>query len=108
MYQALIAAADAALQFRTYGFGGLSGALMDEIAAGLPAVANTSLATAMEAPGYVATIPDDVSPALAAEKLGTLLDRPGQGREEDERRAFVAAHGVDSYAEKMLQGLGLG
>ena len=107
-YQALIAAADAALQLRRSDFGGLSGALMDEIAVGLPAVANISLATAMDAPSYVATIPDDLSPALAAEKLATLFDLPGRVRNEEDRRAFVATHHVDGYARKMLQGLGLG
>ncbi len=108
IYQALIAAADAALQFRRSDFGGLSGALMDEIAVGLPAVANISLATAMDAPSYVATIPDDLSPALAAERLAAMFDLPGRDRNEEDRRAFVAAHHVDGYALKMLQGLGLG
>ncbi len=106
-YQALLIGADAAIQFRTYGLGGLSGALLDEIAVGLPTVANASLAEAMQAPSYVLAVPDGISPVLAAEQLATIMESPGRVRNEEERRAFCATHSVENYASLMLRGLGL-
>ena len=106
-YQAYLAAADAALQFRTYGFGGLSGAMLDEISVGLPVIANAHLADAMEAPGYVARVPDGLSPVLAAEQAAAIFERGDRSRYEDERRAFVTAHSVTVYADRLLEGLDL-
>ncbi len=44
VYQAYLQAADLGIQLRTFGFGSVSGALIDCIAAGLPTVANDDLA----------------------------------------------------------------
>jgi len=106
-YQAYLAAADAAIQLRTYGFGGLSGAMLDGICVGLPTVANAHLAEAMESPSYVATIPDGLSPVLAAERLLEIFDSPVREDFEDERRAFLQAHSVEAYAKRLLSGMGL-
>ena len=106
-YQMLLVGADAAIQFRTYGFGGLSGALLDEIAVGLPAVANAGLAEAMQAPSYVATVPNGISPVLAAERVAALFEQGDGARREEERQAFVVEHSVDVYATRLLEGLGL-
>jgi glycosyltransferase involved in cell wall biosynthesis len=107
IYQAYLAAADAAIQLRTYGFGGLSGAMLDGIAAGVPTIANTHLAEAMESPSYVVRIPDGLSPVLAAERLLEIFSGDVREDVEDERRAYLEAHSVNAYAERLLNGLGL-
>lgn len=106
-YQAYLAAADAAIQLRIYKFGGLSGAMLDGIAAGLPTIANEHLAEAMESPSYVARIPDGLSPVLAAEKLLEIFELDGRMQFEDERRAFLQTHSVDAYAKRLMDGMGL-
>ena len=73
-YRAWLVAADVSVQLRTYGLGGLSGALLDCIAAGLPAVANEHLAAAMEAPDYVARVPDSLSAVLLAETIASIVE----------------------------------
>jgi glycosyltransferase involved in cell wall biosynthesis len=106
IYQAYLAAADAAIQLRIYGFGGLSGAMLDGIAAGVPTIANAHLAEAMESPSYVARIPDGLSPVLAAEELMEIFNGDTREDFEDERKAFLEAHSVDAYAERLLNGMG--
>jgi glycosyltransferase involved in cell wall biosynthesis len=105
-YQAYLAAADAAIQLRIYEFGGLSGAMLDGIAAGIPTVANSHLAEAMESPSYVARIPNGLSPVLAAERLLEIFDRDERIDFEDERQAFLEAHSVDAYAKRLMNGMG--
>lgn len=104
-YQAYLAGADAAIQFRSYGFGGLSGAMLDGIAAALPTVANEHLAEAMKSPSYVARIPDSLSPILAAESLVELFEQRREDLEE-ERRTFVEEHSLDAYAKRLMNGMG--
>ncbi|MFL6760265.1 glycosyltransferase [Sphingomonas sp.] len=105
-YQAYLAAADAAIQLRNYEFGGLSGAMLDGIAAGVPTIANEHLAEAMESPSYVARIPNGLSPVLAAEKLLEIFDRDRRADYEEERNAFLEAHSVDAYAKRLMNGMG--
>lgn len=104
-YQAYLAAADAAIQLRSYQFGGLSGAMLDGIAAGVPTVANEHLAEAMESPSYVARIPNGLSPVIAAEKLIEIFEQTGRDIEE-EREEFLKAHSVDAYAKRLMNGMG--
>src|SRR5262249_29680844 len=52
-YRDYLLAADFAIQLRSHGFGGLSGAVLDCISAGLPTVCNEDLAEAMDGPDYV-------------------------------------------------------
>ncbi len=47
-FRQFLAASNAAIQVRTYGLGGLSGSVLDCIAAGLPTVTNAHLAEAMD------------------------------------------------------------
>ncbi len=100
-------ASDAAIQLRTYFMGGLSGALNDCIAAGLPTVANDHLAESSLAPAFVRRVNDDLSPILIAEALldiiasGDHIDRP-----QEQARAFAADHSVERYAERMMESLG--
>ena len=63
-YQDYLIGADVGIQLRTYGLGGLSGALLDCAAAGLPTISNLSLGRAVEVPAaYNRTIPDNLNPA---------------------------------------------
>ncbi len=101
--------ADLGIQLRTYGFGSVSGGLLDCAAAGLPSVANQSLGDAVEVPrGYVRCIPDALSPLLLAEALAGLLEAgPGAVEREAERRAFSAERSFDAYARGLCDTLGL-
>jgi glycosyltransferase involved in cell wall biosynthesis len=105
-YAEHLAAADAAIQLRTHRLGGLSGALLDCIAAGLPTVANADLAEAMEAPAYVARVPDAISPVLVAEALAGLIDGGAAGREAL-RAAYCAPRRFATYAAGLLAALDL-
>ena len=100
-------AADLAIQLRTLGPGSVSGALSDCISAGLPAVASLALADALDAPGYVRAVPDAPSPVLVAEAAASLLQDSPRTETEPERRAYVASHGFDTYAVRLLEALGL-
>lgn len=60
-------ALDMAIQIRRPYFGQLSGALLDCVSAGLPTVANTSLAESIEAPSYVKRIKDHFTSINIAE-----------------------------------------
>lgn len=102
-YRRFVVAADAGVQLRSHFFGGLSGALMDCVAAGLPTVANDDLAAAVEAPSYVERVPDRPSSAAVAEGLAACLARGSdRSRHEAAREAFTAAHGFDAYARGLL------
>lgn len=106
-YRDYLLAADAAVQLRTHFFGGLSGALLDCIAVGLPTVANEDLAMAMEAPAYVSLVPDHPSPVLIAESLATICQN-GVDRLQfsDARRRYCDIHSFENYARQLCSGLG--
>jgi glycosyltransferase involved in cell wall biosynthesis len=108
-YSDFLLAADIAIQLRTHGFGGLSGALLDCIAAGLPTIANEDLALAMEAPAYVRRVPDQLSPVLIAEAVADLIDGGGcqRSRWEGQRRSYIDAHSFRRYAEQLVASIGL-
>jgi glycosyltransferase involved in cell wall biosynthesis len=107
-YRDYLLAADAAVQLRTHLLGGLSGALLDCIAVGLPTVANEDLADAMEAPSYVFRVPDRPSPVLIAKALAAALDAAtGYEVRNDERRAYCDIHSFRVYAERLCAALAL-
>ncbi|WP_167448927.1 glycosyltransferase [Mesorhizobium hawassense] len=107
-YRDYLLAADAAVQLRTHFFGGLSGALLDCIAVGLPTVANEDLAMAMEAPPYVSAVPDHPSPVLIAESLAEIRGKGVDRSQFDQaRRHYCEAHSFENYARKLCEGLGL-
>jgi glycosyltransferase involved in cell wall biosynthesis len=108
VYQDYLVAADLGIQLRRTYFGSLSGALLDCISAGLPTVTNVSLAKAMEAPDYVRSVPDELSPLLIAEALANLLDEGlAHTRPEAARKAFSEAHSFRIYARQLCQSLDL-
>ena len=88
--------------------GGLSGALNDCIAAGIPSIANEHLATAMVAPTYVRRVPDNLSSVLIAEAVLEILST-GENlkRPLDEMQAFRAKHSPEVYSEAILEALSI-
>lgn len=108
-YGDYLVAADVAIQLRTYGHGGLSGAVLDCAAAGLPAVLNQGLYdTVLPPPGYTAAIPDALSPLLLAEAIADMRDA-GLSRNgcEEERRQFSEQRSMAAYAGHLCAALGL-
>ena len=108
-YSDYLVGADVGIQLRTYGHGGLSGAVLDCAAAGLPTVVNQALHDAvLPPPGYVAAIPDALSPLLLAEAVAELLERGGgRGRQEEERRRFCEERSMGAYVGHLCAALGL-
>jgi glycosyltransferase involved in cell wall biosynthesis len=107
-YRSYLLAADVGVQLRTHLLGGLSGALLDCIATGLPTVANRDLAEAMEAPSYVFPVADRPRPAQIAQALTAAIEsRAGSQSRRDERRAYLDLHSFDAYARGLCQALGL-
>jgi glycosyltransferase involved in cell wall biosynthesis len=103
-YRDYLLAADLAIQLRAPGFVGLSGSALDCLGAGLPTVMNDALAEALEAPGYVARVPDHFSPVLMAERLLELAESGRyQVRDCPERAEYVAAHTFERYADELLR-----
>ena len=109
VYRDYLVGADLALQLRTYGFGALSGAVLDCAAVGLPTVTNAALGAAVEVPdAYVSTVPDALSPLQVAEALAALLDAGLAARRPEEARvAFCEARTMPSYARGLCGVLGL-
>ncbi|MDX8524477.1 glycosyltransferase [Mesorhizobium sp. MSK_1335] len=106
-YRDYLLAADAAVQLRTHFFGGLSGALLDCIAVGLPTVTNEDLAMAMEGPPYLSSVPDHPSPVLVAESLAEISRKGADRSQFDEaRRDYSEVHSFENYARKLYEGLG--
>jgi len=99
-------AADGAIQLRTHRFGGISGALMDCIAAGVPTVANEDLAAALDAPSTVARVGDAFTAAEVATALEGLLAHGG-GRDEATRVRYGAEHSMENYVAGLLAALGI-
>ncbi len=107
-YRNYLLAADLAVQLRTHLLGGLSGALLDCIAAGLPTVANTDLAESMEAPSYVERVSDRPSPVLIANAMMALIERKnGLMRAHRERKDFAREHNFAVYARRLCESLAL-
>lgn len=108
-YRSWLIAADVGLQLRTYQLGGLSGAVLDCIAAGLPAVANAHLADACDSPGFIRRVPDGISAVLVAEAIAAIADEGlHHSRPMGERDAVLAHRTFDSYAERLLEAVGCG
>jgi glycosyltransferase involved in cell wall biosynthesis len=107
-YRDYLLAADLAIQLRTHLLGGLSGALLDCIAVGLPAVANADLADSMDAPSYVERVHDRPSPVLIANAAADIIKRQGGlARQHEERKAFASTHNFSTYARRLSEGLAL-
>jgi glycosyltransferase involved in cell wall biosynthesis len=109
VYRDFLLAADFALQLRTFGLGGVSGAVSDCISAGLPTVCNEDLAAAVEAPDYVLRVPDHLSATLIAEQLANAYEAGRHRvRLSPARDEYLGVHNFDNYAAQLMQYLGLG
>ncbi len=107
-YLASLKAADFAIQLRTHRFGGLSGAVNDCIAAGLPTVVNEGLAQAFDGPSYLLHVSDALCPFEIARVLDEAISRnTPRGHHERERLAYVESHSFDRYADQLLDTLGV-
>ena len=108
MFHDYLLASDVAIQLRTYGLGGLSGALLDCAAAGLPCVANQGLVDAVAPPpAYTAAIPDSLSVVLLAEQVMALADCRGTKATEAARSDFCRERSLSHYAAHLMTALGL-
>lgn len=107
-YKDYIIASDYAIQLRTHGFGGLSGAMLDCIGSGLPSVVNEDLAEALDSPHYILRVPDQFSPVLIAEKLFTSI-KAGlhYTRLTQARHDYVQTHSFKNYAKQFVKVLGI-
>jgi len=101
-YRQYLVAADAGIQLRNHFFGGLSGALLDCIAAGVPVATNRDLADAMEAPEYVYRVPDDPSSEDLATAIQQSLATRRCQKHEQLRRQYEKAHSFPEYATQLL------
>ena len=109
LYRDWLIACDMAVQLRAYGFGALSGALIDCIAAAVPSIANADLAKALNAPDYVTTIPDALSAPLLAEAMIDILERAAhRPRPIAARNRDFAQRNFTRYCCDLLNGLGFG
>ena len=102
-YRDYLLAADMGIQLRNHFFGGLSGALLDCVAAGLPTVANKDLAEAVEAPQYVVRVPDSPDGMMLADGMHRIL-RQRSDSEEIIRSVeqFASEHSFETYVRRFL------
>ena len=107
-FRDFLRAADFAIQLRRPGFVSMSGALSDCIGAGLPCVANDSLAEPADAPDFVYRVPDELDAETIAAKLieGYRQDRH-RLRSTGEWAAYVEARSFRRYAVELLKVLKL-
>jgi glycosyltransferase involved in cell wall biosynthesis len=107
-YRDYLLAADFSIQLRVHGFGGISGALQDCIAAGIPTVANENLCEAIDAPGYVTRVPDDLSSASIADAIaGMVAENKHIYRQDDEREQYSRERNFQIYTRRLLQAQGI-
>jgi glycosyltransferase involved in cell wall biosynthesis len=103
LYRDYVIAADYAIQLRTHFFGGLSGAMLDCICAGLPTVCNANLAEALEGPETVLRVSDNM---LSSEVSSVLLDSIAQEHHLDRlvrcRQKYIEDHSFDRYSDALL------
>ncbi len=108
-FDALHIGVDVAVQLRLDLPGQVSGALADTIAFGLPTVATTALADALEAPDFVERVDAPVSPFLVAEAVARLARTRDQEPERIERArtVYLAERNPIRYAEALLAAIGI-
>lgn len=106
-YKDFLVASDFAIQLRTYGFGGLSGAILDCISSGLPTVVNEDLAEATNSPKFILRTKDHISALLMAESIyEAYKEQKHQNRLNIERKEYLEKHNFQKYAEDLMKLLG--
>ena len=108
-YSDMLLAVDMAVQLRTGPVLTLSGALLDCIAFGVPTIATRSTANEVDAPSYVTTIADQISPLLIAEAIvmNAYRRRDALDDIESERVTYLANRSASRYAVAVLDHMGL-
>ena len=106
-YRDMLLAVDVAVQLRISSILTLSGALLDCIAFGVPTIATQSIAAEVDAPAFVTTIPDKVSPLLMAEGIVANAGRRRTQSEkiDNERLAYLSENSAARYAAALLKQL---
>ena len=105
-YRDHLVAANVGVQLRSHFLGGLSGALLDCVASGLPTVANEGLAASVETPSYVVRIPDRPDPVALADGIDLLLRRKPDSQEIITHwRHFVSEHSFEAYVRQLVGNL---
>lgn len=102
-YRNYLSASDIGIQLRKYGLGGLSGGLLDCIAAGLPSITNSRLAEAMEVPPYVKQIPDTFEAADIVLAADGILRNENSIELNQQKKVFYAGHNFALYSKQLLK-----
>lgn len=106
-YETFLIASDFAIQLRTFGFGGLSGAVLDCISAGIPTVVNNDLAESTNSPDYILRINDHISALLIAENIYNGFNkRMHLTRNNITRNDYCRSHNFKNYASSLIKILG--
>lgn len=106
-YETFLIASDFAIQLRTFGFGGLSGAVLDCISAGIPTVVNNDLAESTNSPDYILRINDHISALLIAESIYNGFNkRMHLTRNNITRNDYCNRHNFKNYATSLIKLLG--
>lgn len=108
-YRDFLIASDAAIQLRSDAFGQLSVGLIDCIGAGLACVATQDLIASLDAPSYVAAIPERYSPLHLAEQLASIWEaRAPRDSHTEARFSYVQSHNFEQYAARLAEILNIG
>lgn len=106
-YEQFLLATDFAIQLRTFGFGGLSGAVLDCISAGIPTVVNNDLAESTNSPDYILRIHDHISALLIAESIYDGFQKKIHiTRNNSTRNKYFENHNFKNYANNFINILG--
>lgn len=106
LYNQFVIAADAAIQLRSFGLGGLSGAVMDCIAAGLPHVTTAEIKRMTHAPDYCVPVSQQFTPTEIASAITQALNiAHATPRASAARTDYLAHYNFDAYAKALLNAL---
>jgi glycosyltransferase involved in cell wall biosynthesis len=103
VYRDFLLAADCAVHVRASDDGQPSSGLIDCISAGMPSVANESLAASSDTPSYVTRIADRLSPHDLAEALAVCLANSDRAAFEEQRQAFLQKHSFSNYSSRITE-----
>ncbi len=101
-------AADLAIQVCKNPFGQISASLLDCICAGLPSIANQSIADALDAPNYVIRVPEIFDPAAIADQAAEMIEsRIHETRMSPQRDEYCKKRSSNAYAIQLMKILDL-
>ena len=107
-YADYLLAGDLSVQLRMSSILGISGAIVDSAAFGMPALASEPLVSDMDLPEYVERIPVVISPLQLAEGIEQRLFAPKSPAElESLRLTYVNTYTRELYARELLKAMGI-